>query len=161
MPESGIFAISENRGGSRIFSAKPPQDLKPPSPRRSTLPDPLPIAFSANGGTAPPAACSWNASPRGRAHGHRSLAAREDVLRPHQRIVRDTGFEPVTPSVSGRCSTTELTALFSTLSTRECVEGRRLGLLDKNFSARRGAGASAEPMNGAARPRYVSETIPR
>ena len=26
-------------------------------------------------------------------------------------MVRDTGFEPVTPSVSGRCSTTELTAL--------------------------------------------------
>ena len=25
-------------------------------------------------------------------------------------MVRDTGFEPVTPSVSGRCSTTELTA---------------------------------------------------
>ena len=25
-------------------------------------------------------------------------------------VVRDTGFEPVTPSVSGRCSTTELTA---------------------------------------------------
>ena len=28
-------------------------------------------------------------------------------------MVRDTGFEPVTPSVSGRCSTTELTALES------------------------------------------------
>ena len=28
-------------------------------------------------------------------------------------MVRDTGFEPVTPSVSGRCSTTELTALKS------------------------------------------------
>ncbi len=27
-------------------------------------------------------------------------------------MVRDTGFEPVTPSVSGRCSTTELTALY-------------------------------------------------
>ena len=27
-------------------------------------------------------------------------------------MVRDTGFEPVTPSVSGRCSTTELTALW-------------------------------------------------
>jgi len=25
-------------------------------------------------------------------------------------MVRDTGFEPVTPSVSGRCSTAELTA---------------------------------------------------
>ena len=29
-----------------------------------------------------------------------------------QKMVRDTGFEPVTPSVSGRCSTTELTAQF-------------------------------------------------
>ncbi len=27
-----------------------------------------------------------------------------------EEMVRDTGFEPVTPSVSGRCSTTELTA---------------------------------------------------
>ena len=26
-------------------------------------------------------------------------------------MVRDTGFEPVTPSVSRKCSTTELTAL--------------------------------------------------
>jgi hypothetical protein len=28
-------------------------------------------------------------------------------------MVRDTGFEPVTPSVSRKCSTTELTAQLS------------------------------------------------
>src|SRR5688572_16884859 len=33
-----------------------------------------------------------------------------DLLESASRMVRDTGFEPVTPSVSGRCSTAELTA---------------------------------------------------
>ncbi len=42
------------------------------------------------------------------------------------KMVRDTGFEPVTPSVSGRCSTTELTAQILFLaSTREA----RLGVV--------------------------------
>ena len=35
-----------------------------------------------------------------------------DLHREGLEMVRDTGFEPVTPSVSGRCSTTELTARF-------------------------------------------------
>ena len=39
-------------------------------------------------------------------------------------MVRDTGFEPVTPSVSGRCSTTELTALgLSPHRLRACILG--------------------------------------
>ncbi len=40
-------------------------------------------------------------------------------------MVRDTGFEPVTPSVSGRCSTTELTALeiLSPVALRKCPNG--------------------------------------
>lgn len=36
-------------------------------------------------------------------------------------MVRDTGFEPVTPSVSGRCSTTELTALDLSSGGGECM----------------------------------------
>ena len=38
-------------------------------------------------------------------------------------MVRDTGFEPVTPSVSGRCSTTELTARFSKRGREVRAEG--------------------------------------
>jgi hypothetical protein len=40
-------------------------------------------------------------------------------------MVRDTGFEPVTPSVSGKCSTTELTA-HSSLKDREKPRFRSL-----------------------------------
>jgi hypothetical protein len=46
----------------------------------------------------------WEHSETGRQIGRFSTGALE--------MVRDTGFEPVTPSVSGRCSTTELTALY-------------------------------------------------
>ena len=40
-------------------------------------------------------------------------------------MVRDTGFEPVTPSVSRRCSTTELTALISVLASNRRRAGRK------------------------------------
>lgn len=42
--------------------------------------------------------------------GHSIFACKKEVGDGWE-MVRDTGFEPVTPSVSGRCSTTELTAL--------------------------------------------------
>ena len=42
--------------------------------------------------------------------GMRGRKAELGVMLPIREMVRDTGFEPVTPSVSGRCSTTELTA---------------------------------------------------
>lgn len=61
--------------------------------------------------------------------------------------VRDTGFEPVTPSVSGRCSTTELTALSSTLLHQECVESRRLRFVDKNFSGPRPSASLLQPVD--------------
>ena len=53
-----------------------------------------------------------NASDKENHGRHKGVSSRpKSPARKNGRMVRDTGFEPVTPSVSGRCSTTELTAL--------------------------------------------------
>ena len=59
-------------------------------------------------------------------------------------MVRDTGFEPVTPSVSGRCSTTELTARCHHRPGREKL-GRRDRRMQPLFSAKKRGGRSADP----------------
>lgn len=47
-----------------------------------------------------------------------------------EKVVRDTGFEPVTPSVSGRCSTAELTA-------RVLLSDREAGKVSKRVALTR------------------------
>ena len=62
-----------------------------------------------------------------------------------RRMVRDTGIEPVTPSVSGRCSTAELTAHFEVLSPEEWREARGHPASCKEFFGKKKGGEPEAP----------------
>ena len=58
-----------------------------------------------------------------------------DSTSSERRVVRDTGFEPVTPTVSRWCSTTELNAHFGPLENKSAGNVNRNAWMTRNFPA--------------------------